>query len=197
MTEAQPSTGSAAPGGAPPARAGDEDREAVAERLRVAAGEGRIDLTELEERLERAYRAKTYSELDELVADLPQRRSSTSLVAATDAETLVLETTTANIKQSGRWTVPRRIVVRCTSALVRVDFTEATCVHREVTVEATSGTGWITLIVPRGWAVRVDAASTNTANIRNKANGPVDPDAPTLNVIGHPKYGYVRIKQPR
>jgi hypothetical protein len=87
--------------------------------------------------------------------------------------------------------------VRCTSALVKVDFTEATCVHREVTVEASSGTGWITLIVPRGWAVRIDPASTNTANIRNKATGPEDPAAPTLNVIGHPKYGYVRIKQPR
>jgi hypothetical protein len=32
------------------ARAADADREAVAERLRIAAGDGRIDLAELEDR---------------------------------------------------------------------------------------------------------------------------------------------------
>ena len=63
--------------------------------------------------------------------------------------------------------------------------------------EASCGSGWITLIVPRGWAVRIDASSTNTANIRNKATGPVDPSAPTINVIGHPRIGYVRIRRPR
>ena len=44
-------------------RAGDADREAVADRLRVAAGEGRISLAELDERVERAYSARTFSEL--------------------------------------------------------------------------------------------------------------------------------------
>ncbi|MFI5826063.1 DUF1707 domain-containing protein [Streptomyces sp. NPDC051578] len=53
-------------------RAADVDREAVAEQLRVAAGEGRLGLAELEERLDRTYAAKTYGELDVLVADLPQ-----------------------------------------------------------------------------------------------------------------------------
>jgi hypothetical protein len=45
------------------ARAADADREAVAERLRIAAGDGRIDLAELDERLGLAYAAKTYGEL--------------------------------------------------------------------------------------------------------------------------------------
>jgi Domain of unknown function (DUF1707) len=183
---------------APPARAGDGDREAVAERLRVAAGDGRIDLAELDDRLGRALGAKTYDELDELVADLPPGRPSfAGLDAGNDPDTLVLDTTSANIKQNGHWRVPRRIVVRCTSGLVKIDFTKAACVHREVTVEASSGSGWITLIVPRGWAVRIDAASTNTANIHNKATGPADPGAPALNIIGHPGIGYLRIKQPR
>jgi hypothetical protein len=184
--------------GAPPARAGDVDREAIAERLRVAAGDGRIDLDELEERLERAFAAKTYSELDELVADLPLGRPmSAGLDPGNDPDTLVIDTTAANIKQKGQWTVPRRIVAQTTSGLVRIDFTEASCVHREVTVEASCGSGWITLIVPRGWAVRIDPASTNTANIRNKVSGPADPTLPVLNVIGHPRVGYVRIKYPR
>jgi Domain of unknown function (DUF1707) len=54
-------------------RAGDADREAVAEELRRAHEEGRLDTAELEERLERCYAAKTFAELDRLVQDLPRR----------------------------------------------------------------------------------------------------------------------------
>jgi hypothetical protein len=56
---------------APPHRASDADREAVAERLRQAAAEGRIDADELGERVEKAYSAKTVDELEPLTADLP------------------------------------------------------------------------------------------------------------------------------
>ena len=52
-------------------RASDSDREEVAERLRVAAGEGRLDVGELEQRLDVAFHARTYGELDRLVVDLP------------------------------------------------------------------------------------------------------------------------------
>ncbi|MBQ1072071.1 DUF1707 domain-containing protein [Micromonospora sp. C31] len=52
-------------------RAADADRQAVAERLRVAVDEGRLDLHEYDERLQRAYASRTYGELDALVTDLP------------------------------------------------------------------------------------------------------------------------------
>ena len=52
-------------------RASDADREAVTERLRRAAGEGRLEPDELEERLHMALRARTYGELDRVLADLP------------------------------------------------------------------------------------------------------------------------------
>jgi hypothetical protein len=52
-------------------RASDADREQVAERLRHAAGEGRLLAEELEERLEAVFSARTYGELDATVADLP------------------------------------------------------------------------------------------------------------------------------
>jgi fatty acid desaturase len=54
-------------------RASDADRDAVAERLRHAAVEGRLDADELEQRLHTAFRARTYGELDRLLADLPAR----------------------------------------------------------------------------------------------------------------------------
>ncbi|MFG2105053.1 DUF1707 domain-containing protein [Micromonospora echinaurantiaca] len=52
-------------------RAADADRAAVADRLRVALDEGRLNLYEYDERLQQAYAARTYAELDALVRDLP------------------------------------------------------------------------------------------------------------------------------
>ena len=52
-------------------RASDADRERIAERLRHATAEGRLLAEELEERLEQTFAARTYGELDAVVADLP------------------------------------------------------------------------------------------------------------------------------
>ncbi len=52
-------------------RASDADRDHVAARLHQAAIEGRILAHELEERMARALRARTYGELDAVVDDLP------------------------------------------------------------------------------------------------------------------------------
>jgi hypothetical protein len=57
----------------PTIRAADADRERVAERLRKGHAEGRLDMTEFQERLERCYEAKTCGELGELVRDLPRQ----------------------------------------------------------------------------------------------------------------------------
>jgi hypothetical protein len=58
-------------------RASDADRERVAERLRQAATEGRLLTEELEQRLEAALSARTYGQLNAVVADLPGRRLAT------------------------------------------------------------------------------------------------------------------------
>ncbi len=55
-------------------RAGDRDRDAVADTLREQHLAGRLDTEEFQERLDRCYAAKSYAELDELVADLPREQ---------------------------------------------------------------------------------------------------------------------------
>ena len=52
-------------------RAGDSDRQAVADKLKQAMDEGRLDLAEYDERLQKAYAAKTYGDLKGLLDDLP------------------------------------------------------------------------------------------------------------------------------
>jgi Domain of unknown function (DUF1707) len=52
-------------------RAGDSDRTFVAERLKVALDEGRLSVSDYDERLRQAYAATTYGDLDHVLADLP------------------------------------------------------------------------------------------------------------------------------
>ncbi|SNR61955.1 DUF1707 SHOCT-like domain-containing protein [Blastococcus mobilis] len=55
----------------PHLRAADADRAAVAAVLGEHMSAGRLTLDEYDERLARAYAAKTYGELEQLTADLP------------------------------------------------------------------------------------------------------------------------------
>lgn len=59
-------------------RAADADRERVIERLRIAHGEGRLDIHEFDERVAAVWRAQTYGELDALTRDLPPETATPS-----------------------------------------------------------------------------------------------------------------------
>jgi hypothetical protein len=60
----------------PEVRASQDERERVVDRLRTHAGEGRLELDELEQRVEAALSARTRGELTALVRDLPRLPSS-------------------------------------------------------------------------------------------------------------------------
>jgi hypothetical protein len=59
-----------------PLRASDADREQVVASLGRHAQAGRLSADELEERVERAYSARTVAELEALQRDLPAERSA-------------------------------------------------------------------------------------------------------------------------
>ena len=105
----------------------------------------------------------------------------------------MLKTKAPNLKQSGQWTVPQRITAESTTGLITIDFTKASCAHREVAVEAVTRTGWIRLLLPDGWAARISPSSTNTSHISNKA--PESGGSPSVIVTGHPLSGYIKIRQ--
>ncbi|HUA49685.1 MAG TPA: DUF1707 domain-containing protein [Solirubrobacteraceae bacterium] len=52
-------------------RAADHDRDAVTDILREQHLAGRLDTDELQERIDGCYAAKTYADLDAVLADLP------------------------------------------------------------------------------------------------------------------------------
>ncbi|MDH2427456.1 DUF1707 domain-containing protein [Sphaerisporangium sp. TRM90804] len=173
-------------------RASDDDREQAAERLRVAAGEGRISLDELNERLDATYRAKTYAELALVTSDLPG-----GLALSSTEEPLVLRSHSGSIQQVGEWVVPARLVAECGWGSLKIDFTRATCRHREVALDATLGGGGMTVIVPRGWTVRVENVTTGMGSVVNKADAPSVAGMPVLRVNGRVGMGTLKFKHPR
>ncbi len=171
-------------------RASDADREQIAELLRVAVGEGRLDFSELDERLIAVYAARTYGELEPLVADLVMAPP------AGPDEPLELRTRSGTVKQRGHWVVPSTIVAQCTSGNIKIDFTEAVCSHREIRIAATCGAGNIVIVVPRGWTARIDGATTKMGNIVNKATDAPAPGAPTLRITGEVRSGNIKVRYP-
>lgn len=183
------------PGGAsvPAARAADTDRNHAADVLRDAAGDGRLDFDELGERLERVYAAKTHAELAPILADLATVEGPSRV----DVEPLMLETRSGTVKQRGYWVVPRHITARCTSGNVILDFTEADCAHSEVLVEASATSGNVMIVLPRGWAVRIESAQVGMGNVKNKATDPPLPGKPLVRVRGTVRSGNIKVRYPR
>lgn len=169
-------------------RASHDDREQVAEQLREAAGDGRIDLAELEERLERALTAKTYDELVPLTADLPVPADGRT------AEPLVLAANAGVIRQDGYWIVPSLIRATTESGAITVDFTGAVCRHREVTLEIDVRMGALEVIVPDGWTVSSHGTQVDLGVVKNLATRPPAPGSPTLHVTGRVYQGGVKLR---
>src|SRR3712207_519553 len=66
-------------------RVSDAERERTADMLRDHYADGRLASDELEERVDRAYRAKTRGDLGALVRDLPSNRGRRAREAAAKA----------------------------------------------------------------------------------------------------------------
>ncbi len=73
-------------------RAADDDRRHVAEQLRLALEDGRLDLNEYDERVQGAYAAKTYADLDHLLTDLPNAAPLVPVSSSPSAETVAAGT---------------------------------------------------------------------------------------------------------
>jgi hypothetical protein len=180
-------------------RVSDAEREHVVGLLQKAVAQGLLNLDEFTERTDLALASKVRGELNSVLIDLPGLSpvNSSRSVAVPGGKALELRTRSGNIKQTGRWVVPQRIIAECTMGNVNLDFTEADCPHHDITLHAKCGTGNITAVVPRGWRVVVEEATTGHGNLVNKATEPADPGAPVLHVHGTVGMGNIKIRYPR
>src|ERR1700721_4883867 len=85
-------------------RVSHEDRDQVAEQLRVAAGDGRLTAEELDERLEAALTARTYGELAGLTTDLPAIPDFGPGAPVPEPKDLArIDCRGSSVKRDGRW----------------------------------------------------------------------------------------------
>lgn len=139
-------------------RASDADRDRIADILRDALAEGRLDSDEHAERIESVYRAKTLAELEPLVQDLPAagaRREPAAGVyapAADDPDTPVTAENLVAIFSSstrkGRWRIGRRTNAFSLFGSVEIDLTEALFEQRLTVINATAIFGSVDIRVP-------------------------------------------------
>jgi hypothetical protein len=172
-------------------RVSHEDRDQVAESLRVAAGDGRLTAEELDERLESALTARTYDDLAVLVADLPAAGTALAplpgpLAAllpggtghAPAKELIKIHTTSGHSERVGRWTVPARMDLKVTSGSIKVDFTEAIITQHVLHIDAEVRSGHLTLITKPGIAVELDVVSVRSGHVKVRA--PWNDDVPAV-----------------
>jgi uncharacterized protein DUF1707 len=174
-------------------RVSDSDREAVAEILRDAAGDGRLTLEELEERLAAAYAARTYADFEPLIGDLPAGLPS---AVEPSQELLELSAPFNDVRRDGRWVVPPRIVATAGMGNVKLDFTEAVVRGREVLIEATAYAGDVVLVVPEGFEVDLTGVQANLGAAKNKVRRGQS-TGPRLRVVGRTVLGDVVARHPR
>ena len=104
----------------PDLRVSDRDRQAAAERLRLAMGEGRLDLVEYDDRLARAYAAVTYADLEPLFADLPP---ASAMVAPVSPPTPVRQPAARPVPSAARLPTALKVLWTIWAAVVSINVT--------------------------------------------------------------------------
>ncbi|KAB2345083.1 DUF1707 SHOCT-like domain-containing protein [Actinomadura rudentiformis] len=153
----------------PELRASHADRDRVVEQLRIAAGDGRLTLDELDERLEKALAARTAGELVELVNDLP-------LSGPPAPKDLVqIDVQAATSRREGRWVVPRVLEVTVDSGSVVLDLSTAVITNPTLRIKATVTSGSLRLVTRPGIEVDADQVKVRSGSVQVRTPPGGDP----------------------
>lgn len=184
----------------PELRASHADRDRIAEQLRIAAGDGRLTMDELDERLEKALGAKTGSELEKLVLDLPATAGGAGVAVTGKAKDLVqIEVNSGAIARDGNWVVPKAMDVKVGSGSVRLDLTEAVLSGPLLEIRATVRSGSLAIITKPGIEVIVDevSVSSGVAKVRTPKDAVPVPTVLRVEVSGSVRSGAIVARPPR
>jgi hypothetical protein len=181
-------------GAGPPAvRASDAEREAVVARLQTAAGEGRLALDELADRLDRALGAVTRPELEVLTADLPEQ--AVPAAPAGKARRWIIGIMGGG-DHKGRW----RIASRCTVVNVMggadLDLTGAVVEGPETVIQVFSLMGGSKIVVPDGVHADLGGFAVMGGNsLRLQGAPPPPPGAPVVRVRAYSIMGGTDVRR--
>jgi hypothetical protein len=169
------------PSALPELRASDTEREQTAEALRQAAGEGRLTVDELDERLHQAFAARTRSELQTLVADLlpPDPRVP---VRGGEGGTRWLLSILGGIDRRGHWRLAERAININFWGGSTIDLNDAELTARDTTLHVITIMGGADIRVPDGLNVDVSELAIMGGNDVRLGEPLPDPGGPTLHI---------------
>lgn len=179
-------------------RISNSDRERAAQRLHRALAEGRITLSELEERLDMVYAARYEADLRPPFADLPDPDTIVdrpALVVPSDAPPLVLRAGMSTIKRSGSWDVPPRLRLQSAMGSVVLDFCDTVIPHAVVDIEVDLGAGSAKLLVPDDSTANVDDVVASMGTVKSSVPSVPRPGVPHFVVHGRAGMGSVTVRR--
>lgn len=169
----------------PETRVSDAERNRVADLLHRAVGEGRLTLTEFEDRVGAVWAARTYAELESVTADLP-----TPAVP----QTLDLRSRSSPLKRTGRWVVPSKVSVEARASGVKLDLTEAVITSPTVEVSLAVKSSSVTVVLPPGASASLDQLELASSSTKTRV-----PESGGLHVVirGYAKSSTVKVRYQR
>ncbi len=188
-------------------RASDADRDRIADILRDALAEGRLNAEEHAERVEGVLAAKTVGELEGFIRDLPAahrtppasatapHRPSAGAIPVDPDDSVVAVFSSATRK--GRWRAGRRIHAYAIFGSVEIDLSEALFEYQQVVIKAISVFGNVEVRVPENVSLRGTGGGV-LGNFEVDTLDASEPDAPVVylegwavlgNIEGRPKRG--------
>jgi hypothetical protein len=176
-------------------RAGDTDRIQVAQLLTDAAAQGQLQMSDYEDRLTRAYAAKTYDELDRLRSDLLGSSVSPRHGGAPQpAPSMLLLAIMSAFERRGRWNVPKKLTTFALWGGGVIDLRYADFTSTEVDIHACSIMGGQTILLPPEVNVEISGHGV-MGGFDHHVSGEGTPGAPTVRIHGFSLWGGVGVRR--
>ena len=188
-------------------RISDDDRHQVAEVLRRAAGEGRLEFDELDERLEAAYAAKVYADLVPILADLPeeapglpevgtqestpQRSTPSGPVTTHDTSITVM----GGVTRTGVWQIGEKHTAFVFMGGADIDLRQAVFAAPETVINANVMMGGVDVVVNAHTRVIVEGIGImgDYNQARDRVEPEFDASSPVVRVKGVALMGAVSV----
>jgi hypothetical protein len=169
----------------PELRASDADREQAAELLRRAAGDGRLTVDELDERLAEAFAARTRAELERLVADVDVDAGggAASLpVVPGEGGTKWLISIMSGHDRRGHWRAGPKVINFNFWGGSEIDLNDAVLSARQTEIRIISIMGGADVYVPEGLDVQVSQFALMGGNDVKLGRGRPVPGGPVVHL---------------
>jgi hypothetical protein len=198
MIDAQTQTGDEDELSAADMRASHGDRDQVVEILRDAAGDGRLTVEELDERVEAALGARTMGELARLTRDLPVSPEPSD-PGRRSKDVVEINQRFGTLHRSGEWEVPRRLELKMAGGDVKLDFTDAVLRQDTLDLHVDIGAaGNLILVVRPGVVVDTDGLKVRgDVKVRAPNSGADGPVVLRVTATGRLRGGDVVVRYPR